>query len=104
MTATINGPRVQPPGAITHWFDIVQDEEGRIVSITPSMEAAQFFHAVQNIVFNLSRSGPTASRPMSDLENRYIGEPFFDTSLGLPVFLKVASTTNTWVKADGTVA
>jgi hypothetical protein len=58
---------------------------------------------LQQITFNVSRSGPTASRPTSTTPNRFVGMPFFDTDLGLPIFLKTASS-NAWVKADGTGA
>jgi hypothetical protein len=84
---TINGPKVQPPGAILEWFDIVRSPDGGIVSITPGIQAMQFFHAMQAIDFNVSRSGPTASRPTSTLDNRWIGMPFYDTTLGKPIFL-----------------
>lgn len=100
---TIAGPNVQPPAAGSTWFDIVQDERGRIISITPTFAAMQFFHAAQELVYNMSRSGPTGSRPTSTLSNRFVGLPFFDTTLGLPVFLKTASS-SAWVKADGTPA
>lgn len=101
MTTTIAGPKVQTPGSVSDWLNIEQDARGQIVSISLTYEAAQFFHAVQQIVYAQSRSGPTASRPTNTLDGRYIGLPFFDTDLGLPVFLKTGSTSSVWVNAAG---
>lgn len=85
------GPKVQLPSGS---FVI----EGGFLSI----DAMAFLSAVQSIVFYSSRSGATVSRPTGS-SFRWVGMPFFDTTLGLPVFLKIAST-NVWVKADGTPA
>lgn len=95
----INGPRVQMPPTLSDMF--ATDAEGRIVGWNPAY--GQFFHALQTVAFNASRSGPTSSRPSASTDGRYVGMPYFDTTLGLPVFLKTAST-NIWVKADGTPA
>lgn len=86
-----NGPKVQLPSG-----PFVQ-ETGEL-----TIEASAFFNALQSIAFYSSRSGPTVSRPTST-SFRWIGMPFFDTTLGLPVFLKTASS-NAWVKADGSAA
>jgi len=100
---TIAGPKVQPPQTLSDIVDIVQGPQGEIIAMNLNTQWAAFFHSLQQTVFNVSRSGPTASRPTSDLEGRFVGMPFFDTTLGLPIFLKIAST-NVWVKADGTPA
>jgi len=97
--ATIQGPKVVMPASLSQMFDV--DDKGNITAIRP--EWAQFFHAVQGLTWNMSRSGPTASRPTSSTGWRYTGMPFFDTTLGLTVFLKTASS-NAWFKADGTAA
>lgn len=87
----IAGPKVQLPGG-----EFVQ-ESGEL-----SIDAATFLNALQSIAFYSSRSGATGSRPTST-SFRWVGMPFYDTTLGLPVFLHIAST-NVWHKADGTVA
>ena len=100
---TIAGPKVQPPQTLSDMFDVVQGPQGEIVSMTLKSQWAAFFHSLQQTVFNVSRSGPTASRPTSDLEGRFVGMPYFDTSIGKPVFLKIAST-DVWVDAAGAPA
>lgn len=87
----IAGPKVQLPGGP---FIV----EGGGLSI----EAATLLNALQSIAFYSTRSGATGSRPTAT-SFRWIGMAFFDTTLGLPVFLKTASS-NAWVKADGTAA
>jgi hypothetical protein len=67
-----------------------------------SVDATALLSALQSIAFYSSRSGATVSRPTGS-SFRWIGMPYFDTTLGLPVFLKTASS-NAWVKADGTPA
>jgi hypothetical protein len=94
----VAGPKIQMPAALSQMMQA--DEAGNITGVQP--EWAQFFHQVQQICYLASRSGATSSRPTSTTD-RFIGEPFYDTTLGLPVFLHSAST-NVWHKADGTVA
>ena len=72
------------------------------ISLAEDQDKAAFFNAVYQIVYAVSQNGPTASRPTSSSQ-RFIGMPYFDTTLGLPVFLKTASS-SAWVKADGTAA
>ncbi len=89
--ATITGPKVQlPSGPFTN-------PDGSL-----SIDATVFLSSLQAITFYSSRSGPTASRPTST-SFRWVGMPYFDTTLGLPIFLKTASS-SAWVKADGTAA
>jgi hypothetical protein len=90
----ISGPKIQTPTPLTP----IMDETGNLHPYWQS-----FFHSAQNTIYAGTRSGPTASRPTSVLDGRYIGMPYFDTTLGLTVFLKIAST-NVWVKGDGTPA
>lgn len=97
--ATITGPKVEMPATVAEMFNV--DAQGNIISL--KNEWAQFFHALEGITKSASRSGPTSSRPTSSMQWRYTGMPFFDTTLGLPIFLKTASS-NAWVKADGTAA
>ena len=77
------------------------DDQGNIISMKPDW--ASFFNSLQQTVFAVSRSGPTSSRPMSNMDGRFVGEPYFDTTVGKPVFLKIAST-NVWVDATGAPA
>lgn len=50
----------------------------------------------QTILQDCSNSGTTAQRPTSQL---YVGKPYFDTTLGIPIWLK--NSTPTWVNASG---
>ena len=53
----------------------------------------------QSILQATSSSGPTASRPSSGL---YVGQFWFDTSLGVPVWVKTVSPAIVWVNGAGT--
>ena len=97
--ATIKGPKLQMPSTLAEMF--LRDQQGNITGLTN--EWAQFFHALEGIGNAHTKSGPTSSRPTSTMQWRYTGMPFFDTTLGLTIFLKTASS-NAWVKADGTAA
>ena len=99
----ITGPKIQNPQTLSDVVDIVQGPQGEIISMTLNTQWAAFFHSLQQTAFNVSRSGPTTSRPTSDLEGRFVGMPFFDSTLGYTVFLKIAST-DVWVDATGTPA
>ena len=94
--STISGPKVQMPGTMSQMFET--DGQGNIIALKP--EWAQFFHALQGIEYAASRNGPSSSRPDSTMPFRYTGMPFFDTSLGKPIYLKTASS-NAWVDATG---
>jgi len=94
--STITGPKVQMPSTLSQMFET--DQQGSIIGMKP--EWAQFFHALQGLTFAASRNGASTSRPTSTLPWRYEGMPFFDTSLGKPIFLKNASS-NVWVDATG---
>lgn len=100
MTVSVqSGPKIQMPTSLSAVFTV--DAEGNINGL--QQEWAQFFNAVQSLLYVSTRSGPTASRPTSTQPNRFVGMAYFDVQLGLPVFLKTASS-NAWVKADGTPA
>jgi hypothetical protein len=68
----------------------------------PSIEYANFFNTLQLVAFYSTRSGVTADRPTASTLARWVGMPFFDTTLGKTVFLKIAST-NVWVDGSGAV-
>lgn len=96
--ATISGPKLQTPTSLTP----IVDEAG---NVHPVWQA--YFHSVQQVAFNVSRSGPTSTRPTVTLDARFIGMPYFDTTLGFPVWLKTAtpySSSDVWVRYDGTPA
>ena len=94
------GPLIQqPPGQV---FDIQTDAEGKVIGLRMRPEWASFLQAVQQVTFGSSRTGSTSARPTSDFVGRYEGMPFFDRSLGYPVFLKHASS-NVWVNGAGAV-
>ena len=90
----INGPKIQVPSPITPPID----ENGRL---HPSWQV--FHHSVQQLLFAMTRSGPTTSRPTSAMDGRYIMMPYGDTTLGLTVYLK-STNPDVWVKGDGTPA
>ena len=66
------------------------------------IELAAFLQALQMAAYASTRNGSTTARPTEEFIGRYEGMPFFDRTLGYPVFLKHASS-NVWVRYDGTV-
>ena len=96
------GPNVQMPGPVSEMFDLARDEEGNVEGITMRPEWAAYLSTVQQVVYDASRAGSTSARPPSSML-RWAGMPFFDQTLGQPIFLKHASS-NVWVTADGVVA
>jgi len=56
-----------------------------------------FFSDVFDAILAQQGSGETANRPTRKL---YVGRPYFDTTLGLPIWYDGSG----WVKADGTAA
>lgn len=97
----MSGPNFQLPSLISV-FDIKTDDEGKVVSLTLRPDWAALFQSLQQVASASSRNGSTSARPGSDFKGRYEGMPFFDRTLGLPVFLKHASS-NVWVDATGAV-
>lgn len=59
---------------------------------------AGWFAIVQNILQATSSSGPTANRPVT---NTYVGQFWFDTTLGYPVWVKTPGAAPVWVNATG---
>lgn len=59
---------------------------------------AGWFSNAQTILADVSNSGPTTARPTAQL---YVGKFYFDTTLGLPVWLKTPGATPVWVNASG---
>lgn len=62
---------------------------------------AGWFSTAQNILTASSSSGATTARPTT---NQYIGMPYFDTTLGKPVWLETPGSSPVWVDATGTPA
>ena len=94
----INGPKVQMPSVVGSMTQTGPD--GAPMGLRSDW--AMFYNVVQQIVFNSSRNGPTASRPTSDFDGRYIGMPYFDTTRGQTVFLKSVNP-DVWVNGAGTI-
>jgi hypothetical protein len=96
MVAAV-GPNVQVPGARSDWFT---DSAGMPCAI--SVDAMQFFHIAQQIALGVTRSGPTGARPTAAIQGRWIGMPFYDTTIGKPVYL-VSIGPDVWKDAAGNV-
>ncbi len=61
---------------------------------------AGWLSTAQYILQDASNSGTTAQRPTT---NQYIGKPYFDVTLGKPIWLKTPGNSPVWVDATGTV-
>lgn len=81
----------QPP---TSPVDEVSDSTGKKYISTMNSEWRQFFNSAYTILFSLTQSGTTANRPTKLL---WTGRPYFDTTLGKPIWYKTAG----WVDATG---
>jgi len=67
--------------------------------LTPPSEGwRSWFNAVYNVTNALTMSGPTAQRPVKLL---WVGRTYFDTTLGLPIWLE-SITPTVWIDATGT--
>ena len=73
------------------------DMEGNLKP--PSEGWRAFFSAVYNATNALTMSGTTANRPVTFI---YVGRPYFDTTLGIPIWVKTTNPT-VWVNATGAV-
>jgi len=60
---------------------------------------AGWFSIAQQILQASSSSGPTSARPTTNL---YVGQFWFDTTLGYPVWCKTPGSSPVWVNATGT--
>jgi hypothetical protein len=69
----------------------------RAGNFTPAW--AGWFSQAQQILQDAANSGTTAQRPTTIL---YIGKPFFDTTLGVPICLKSVNPP-VWVNGVGAV-
>jgi predicted small integral membrane protein len=62
-------------------------------------EWMSWFQQVSNAINGLYQYGTTAQRPTS---NVYVGQMYFDTTLGYPVFVKTLASPIVWVNGAGT--
>ena len=79
----------------------VEDEDGNLNGHHAEWPApwGNFFTKVYTILLACSQSGTTAKRPT---DNLFIGQVYFDTSLGIPIWCSAFGATATWVDATGT--
>ena len=60
-----------------------------------------FFSSVHDFLGPIGQSGVTAKRPLDSSRNPlYVGQPYFDTTLGKPIWVKSRNPT-VWVDATG---
>lgn len=77
--AIINNPPV------TSVDELIQDQAGDYLLIGVFYEWRNFFTSVYTICNALTQSGTTAKRPAVGL---WVGRMYFDTTLGIPIWLK----------------
>jgi len=87
------GPNVQAPSP----FSKMMDAGGNV-----AFEWQSMFSMLQAIAYNGTRSGTTANRPTSSVAVRWVGMPYYDTTLGIPIWLESVSPADVWVDATGT--
>lgn len=94
------GPNLSMP-SVQGWFELTRNDDGAVTDIAVSPELAALLATLQQLAFNATRAGSTSARlTSSNAVQRYVGLPYFDQTLGFPVFLKHASS-NVWVDATG---
>lgn len=59
---------------------------------------AGWFSTAQIILQAASGSGATNARPT---QGQFVGMPYFDTTLGIPIWLKTPGAVSVWVDATG---
>lgn len=80
-----------------------KDGQGRPVNVSMHPQFQAWLSTVQNAIKPLGSNGPTTARPVSTAANPlYIGQDFFDTTLGLKVTVKSLNPT-VWVNGAGGV-
>ena len=75
------------------------NEKGKPVNVTLHPQFNAWLSTVQAAVKPLGANGLTAARPTTGL---YVGQQFFDATLGYPVFVKSLNPT-VWVNGAGGV-
>lgn len=66
--------------------------------VTNSPAWAGWFNNAHTVLSDASNSGTTTERPTSKL---YIGKTYFDTTLGIPIWLKTPGASPVWVNGAG---
>lgn len=74
----------------------VVDERGQL-----TVPWAQWVHRTHAAAFATQQSGPTAERPTKVL---WIGRTYFDTTLGIPVWVSQVKPAVEWVDSTGATA
>jgi hypothetical protein len=97
---SISGPRIQPPSAQSRLLDFIYGPDGQIADMHVNPDWAILFAALQRTALAVSRSGLTADRPTSTMPGRFVGMPFFDTTIGKPIWLKSVQP-DSWIDATG---
>ena len=69
---------------------------GDLYHFTPQW--AGWLATAQYILQDASNSGTTALRPTN---NQYVGKPYFDTTLGLAIWMKTPGAVPVWVNGAG---
>ena len=60
-----------------------------------------WFNTAHTVLYAASNAGTTAQRPAT---NQFVGMPYFDTTLGKPIWLKTPGNVPVWVDATGAPA
>lgn len=94
---SIAGPRVQlPGGGANPVVDMSGDHPHN------DTDWIAFFSVLQMIAFASTRSGTTAQRPTSATPGRWVGMPYYDTTIGKPIWLQ-SVVPDVWITAAGAV-
>lgn len=92
---------ITPYPASSH-IAMYRNEKGLMVPLRLSPMFDTWFQGIQRVAAPLGNNGPTANRPVGSAQQPlYIGQDFFDTTLGLKVTVKSLNPT-VWVNGAGT--
>ena len=95
----MSGPLINMPGALVPIFDYTM-QAGAISDLHLKQDWAQFFNSLGNVAIGSTRSGSTSVRPTSTMP-RWIGMPYFDTTLNREIFLQSVNP-DVWFDAVST--
>ena len=77
---------------------MIVDDKRRLTSVYQG-----FFSSIHDWLGTVGQSGPTTARPVSSSQNQiYIGQQYFDTTLGKPIWAKQLNPL-VWVDGQGTI-
>jgi len=94
------GPLIQMPSVLVPILDYTLSPNGKLDKLEIKSEWGQYFHNLELIAFNGTRSGSTSARPTSTMPGRWIGMPYYDMTLGYPVYLH-SVTPDVWHNGAG---